>query len=320
MKTLIISLILSVTIASCFSQSNAGHASRIQLDIFVPKNIRLIQDDTRLLLEDRLLMLTTQNGYSGLSGSSFFIFPKISLIESIVTSSPPVQTIVELNISLYIADCIGNKIYSTYVFKKKGVGRTEQSAIYNAIKTISNNDKLSEFYKNAKSSIVDNYNLKCNTTIQKINSLVAAENYLGALNEINKIPEEAESCYMTTNKLIPDIYKKYINSRCSELMQKAKIAWSSKQLYTAIDYLYDISTFSSCNIEANKLISEIKIYVSENEKRRIEDEKMRYKDEMELNKYILGKAYDLAIESTKENQEYWKTKQQETVSFIIADF
>jgi len=320
MKTLIISLILSVTIASCFSQSNAGHASRIQLDIFVPKNIRLIQDDTRQLLEDRLLMLTTQNGYSGFSGSSFFIFPKISLIESIVTTSPPVQTIVELNISLYIADCIDNKIYSTYVFKKKGVGRTEQSAIYNAIKTISNNDKLSEFYKNAKSSIVDNYNSKCNTTIQKINSLVAAQNYLGALNIINKIPEEAEFCYMTTNKLIPDIYKKHVNSRCSELMQKARIAWSSKQLNTAIDYLYDVSSFSTCNKESDKLISEIKKSVSEDDKRRIDSEKMRYKDELELNKYIIGKTYDLAIESSKENQEYWKTQQQETVSIILTGF
>lgn len=125
---------------------------------------------------------------------------------------------------------------------------------------------------------------------------------------------------MTTNKLIPDIYKKYVDSRCSELMQKATIAWSSKQLDIAIDYLYDISTFSSCNNEANKLILEIKNSVTEDEKKRIEDEKARYKDELELNKYIIGKTYDLAIESSKENQEYWKTKQQETVSLIIADF
>ena len=74
-------------------------------------------------------------------------------------SGPPVSTALTVQLTLYIGDAVGQKVFSTLTVDAKGVGTNINRAYINAFRAINgNNVKIQEFIREGKEKIISWYN------------------------------------------------------------------------------------------------------------------------------------------------------------------
>jgi hypothetical protein len=317
----VLCLLLVLSVNFCFGQNSEGKTNdnaRIALSVIVPAQPEEIPDELMPVLEDKIRSIVTQNGMSGEEGSSrFMVFPSVSVTSKTVTASAPIQTVLSLSVNLYVADCLDKKTFNTTNIILKGVGASEIKAYHNAFKSLKNTEKMEQFLKNGKKAIIAYYNDQCDFVEQQIKSKAAQNDYTGAILLATQVPETAKECYTKIQRLIPEIYKSYINNECAERIAKAKAAWAKKDIGSALTQLSAILPNTECFTEADSILNEIKASVDEDKKRLIEEQQKQYQDALELEKLIILKATEVGIEEAKAKAEYWKSQQQAAANTIL---
>lgn len=94
-----------------------------------------------------------------------------------------------------------------------------------------------------------------------------------------------------------------------------RITMTDQEVYKALSYLSNIFPDAPCYQEAQQLLQEIKQQVSED---KYFEERQLHNDAKELEKLKIEKSAELAKEFAKENQEYWRSKQNQASLNIIG--
>jgi hypothetical protein len=304
-----------------FGQNTEGKTNdngRISLSVVVPNQPEEIPAELMPVLADKIQSIVTQNGMGGEEGASrFMVFPSVVVTSKNITSSAPIQTMLNLSLTLYVADYIDKKTFSTTTVTLKGVGASESKAYHNAFKSLKNSDKMEKFLATGKKAIISYYNDHCDFIEQQIKSKAAQGDYSGAIILATQVPETSKDCYSKLQGLIPELYKTYINNVCAERLTKARAAWAKKDVDSALNQLSVILPNTSCFEDADSLINEIKLSVDEDKKRIIEEQQKQYQDNVELQKLIITKATEVGVEEAKAKAEYWKSEQRAAANTIL---
>lgn len=129
---------------------------------------------------------------------------------------------------------------------------SDDEAVKNALSKLSSQDRrLADFIKTAKSKIVDYYQRNLSSVISRAHAFGNIQQYGEGLALLFSCPT-AINGYANINKEIASIYRQYQTQECSNTMQKARAEYANGNYKAATEYLQQIDMTSSCATEAKK--------------------------------------------------------------------
>lgn len=185
---------------------NPEDIKRVKIQVTAPRGLEKLPNVTSLL-ENRLNQAVALNG-TGTTCSRFLLVCRIQELNSRVTPSAPPQYVSELEISCFIADRIEKTILQQSSFQVKGVARTKEKAIMNAVESVqARNAQLKKFITRGKEKIVAYYQTQCKQVMKQIESDIRREHYEEAMLQLVSVPDIDSECHDYSIALIELIDK-----------------------------------------------------------------------------------------------------------------
>lgn len=292
MRKIILTFVLVLVSLAFYAQS----VQNITLSVLtepLPEPFPVVSET---ILKNNLNKLILKNGIAQRNSiDRFFITAVATPLTKDILGAAPTQFAYTLDITFYIADIIDQKVFSTASVNSKGVGKSEDKAIIDALKRVNlNNSTLLNFVEDGKKKIVAYYDEQAPAIIKKANLLAGMEKYEEALYTLISIPSECKS-YDEAISLQLDIYQKYIDHLCDVNLSKAKMAWAAEQnslgATEAGEYLSEIYPDAKCYKEAQQLYDEIKSKVLDDWK----FEMKIYQDGVDLESQRINAIRDIGV-------------------------
>jgi len=290
------------------SKGSLDDISRIALAPVVSSSAEVIPSSARDLFLTKLTQIVTANAMGANNKNSRFVITgKINVITKDVLPGPPPQIALTLDVTLFVADMIDHKIFSTTTISVKGVGNNEDKAYISGLKTINaQNPKIKEFVEAGSSKIIEYYNSSCDFIIKNAQTLAAQKRYEESMYVLMSVPDVCKDCYNKCMDIVPDIFKKYSDYLCQVNLAKAKAAWSSNPnvigANDAASYLGNITPDAACYKDAQNLVSEIKGKLLADEKKAWDFEVKKWDDGVSIDKQLI-EAYRQVGVAYGENQK-----------------
>lgn len=286
-------LISTLTIAFLFAISGAkAQNCEIPLMVVIPDQVENMPEGAEEYLVNKLRQGIVSNGVAANADfAQFFIAPKISLVTKDIVPGPPTNIAMNMEITFYIADYYGEKIFSSVTINSKGVGTNETKAYINGIRNFNTKSPaIQKFIEEGKRKIIAYYDANYQNIIKKAQTMSRMKNYEEALFHLMSIPECSVG-YNTAMKAAAEVYQTYVDYLCQQNLNLAKAAWVGQQNRSgaaeAAEYLANIYPDAKCYSEAMTLYKEIKSRIRE-----------------EWN--FVMKAYDDAVSLEKQRINAWK--------------
>lgn len=280
MKKYILSFLIGLlSITSIYAQ----HENDITIGVVVPEQQKEVDSNAFRLLATRLNAVMSANGVSSAVNGTFVMYPVVNVIdEKLVEGGLRNITMVEVELSLFVKQIITNTMFGSCSKTLKGNGRNLADAIRNAFSGINTRDNVyNQFLVQTKDKIV-NYYLENKTNIlSQARRLAASQQYEQALTLLMTFPQNLKGADEIQAAAI-EIYKKYQNQVCSQMILKAEAAISLQNFEEAATILANIDTESVCHPNAQKLIKKVEEAI-----------KADQKAEQELEEKILNKKISL---------------------------
>lgn len=180
---------------------NPEDIKRVKIQVTTPRGLEK-QPNVTSLLKNRLTQAVTLNG-TGTTSSRFLLVCLVQELSSQVTPSTPPQYISELEVSCFIADRVEKTILQQNTFQVKGVARSKEKAVMNAVESIqARNPQLKKFITRGKEKIVAYYRAECNQLMKQIESDIRRQRYEEAMLQLISIPDIDSGCYDYSLSLI----------------------------------------------------------------------------------------------------------------------
>lgn len=275
-KLLFLTIALCLSIVTSNAQNKLGKAddlSRISLTPVVPQQMDGMPDIARSTLDNKLQQIATSNGLGGFDmRGRFIITAKVSLGTKDILPGPPTMHAYNMDVTFYIADNFSKIVFSTANISAKGVGTNENKAYINGINNINvNSQQLKSFVETGKQKIIEYYNSKCDFIIKEALTMAQTDRYQEAIFNLMSIPDVAKNCYEDAMDAVPPIYQKYIDFQCNANLATAKAYWIANPNSDGANFvannLASIYPDARCYGEAQKLVSEIRTKIRQDEKR-----------------------------------------------------
>lgn len=264
MKRIII-IISSVT--ALFVTSNAvaqsSAAKRIPMTVVVPEQAEYVPQIAQAAMADKMRRILTTNGLASTDNhGQFFLTCAIGVADKQVVAGAPPKFAEKIDVTFYVADAFGQKLFGSADVSTRGVGDNETKAYIAAVRQISpTQPALKSMLDNASAKIVDYYNEHGDQIIQKARTLALAKQYDEAFFQLSLIPEACDAMYAKVLTVAEEFYKKYINDTANANLAKARSIWAAGQnseaAEKAAEYLSQIPPEASCYAEATALTNEI---------------------------------------------------------------
>jgi hypothetical protein len=249
MKKIFLIIITVLAMNFSFAQNDLGKlddVGKISLTPVLPEVLADMPQGAKNMLFNKLMQIAVKNGLGGVAYEPNFIITATVDVESKdVTSSALIA--LKLNMNFYIIDYANETILAEFSRTAKGVGKTDEKAYIEAIKTI--DPKASEFKKfvnTGKEKIVEYYNTKCDVILKNAETLSNTGKYEEAIVTLMSVPEVCMECYTQAMDAVVPIHKKMVSANCNQYLEAAKQAWLNQDLETARRNLVLIEAGSQC--------------------------------------------------------------------------
>lgn len=318
MKKIILGLIVLVFIAQVKAQVKLDDFGRIVLNTYLPDNIA-IPSEAKSLLINKLNQITSNNGMGGSQANPrFIITANVNVGTKDIIAGPPQMIAQNIDITLFVGDAVTNTIFSNTTLSLKGVGTNENKAFIEAFKTMNPKNKdIVAFLEEGKTKIINYYSSNCDFIIKEAQTLVKQEKYDEAIYQLSLVPEVCQDCYFKCLDTLAIFYQKKIDADCKSKLSRAKILWAVESNVTnaenVLKILVDINPQSSCFMNVDKLIEEIRNKIIADEKARLELALKKYNDIISIEKKRIEAYRDIAVEYAKNqpktityNNIYWR--------------
>lgn len=249
------------------------------------------------LLGNRLSAAVAEQGViANQDFTSFFISAKLNTLYKETVPGPPIMTALTAQITLYIGDVIGEKVFSTLTLDVKGAGNNLTRAYMNALRTVNaNNPKVQDFVEKGKAKIISYFEQNYKSILAKARQRAGAKDYEAALYYATSIPSCC-SGFEQASQMVEDYYNKYVNYNSAKAMQYAQAEWAQSPdaagAARAMAWLIHLEPGSNSESEAKALTEEI----STKMKRDWDFEnREKYKDDIELQKSVIEAAKSVGV-------------------------
>lgn len=132
-----------------------------------------------------------------------------------------------MNIGIYVGDGLDGTLYSSYSYKAKGIGDSEDQAIANAVRKVNpNQEDLQRAILKGKEQILKYYEKMSGSIIQTAKATAAAGKYDDAINMLFAIPMNNKD-FQTAQALIAQYGSTSLDNKNLEIVRQARAAWSA---------------------------------------------------------------------------------------------
>lgn len=274
----------------------AQYNNDITIGIIVPDQQKEIDRDAFRLLATRMDALMATNGISSQANGTFIMYPIVNILErKLVEGGLRNITMVELELSLFIKQLNTHTLFGSCLKRLKGNGLDLSAAIRNAFSTININDNVySLFLKQTKDKIADYYSANKSNLLNQARRLALSQQYEQALALLMTFPQNLKGADEMQTVAI-DIYKKYQNQVCTQLILKAEAAISLQKYEEAASILATIDTEATCYSDALKLIKKIEETIRKDQKTAEKLEETLLNKKINLEKKRINAIKEIAI-------------------------
>lgn len=277
--------------------------AQIQISPYVPEDLEGMSYNTHSALQNCLRSLLSSQGLlSNFGQSRFVLTSNYDVLDKNVISSAPTKYVYRLSITLAVGDGIDGTCFGSTSVISKGIGDTEEKAIFNAIKTLNKDEKIERMLHQAGNRVVEYYNNYGPGIISNARALSKANQYKEALYSLSLIPQESTS-YSAAASLKSKLYVSYVNYSAAQQLSEARALWASnptkENAIEVIEKLSDISTGSACYPQVKSFINAIQKRVNLENDREWKAEQDAFKRADNLEKYRINAAQSIAIAYAK---------------------
>ena len=256
-------------------------------------------------LSNKLITSACIDGVAASSNGNqqFFIAGKIIPGETNILPGPPMLFSTVSYLTLYMGDNKNEQIYSTTTFEIRGVGKSEELAYINAIKSLNNkNASFTQMIATGKDKILDYYNDNYKNILQEANIAMKQKRYEEALYIASTIPTCCTG-YDEASQVMLKIYQYYIDNQGATLLNKARATWAaspnSQGASEAFQYISQIDP-ASTSFEASKdFVEEMRKSVKSDFDFEIKE---KYQDEVKIEKLRIEAAREVGVAYGKNQQ------------------
>lgn len=289
-------LVLSILIYLLCISVHAQHNNDITIGVIVPEQQEEIDISTFRLLATRMNAMMGTNGISSQANGTFVMYPVVNIIDQkLVEGGLRNITMVELELSLFVKQIITHTLFGNCSKKLKGNGRNLSDAIRNAFSTINIEDNVySQFLGQTKEKIADYYLANKANLLNQANHLAASQQYEQALALLMTFPQNLKGADEMQTAAI-DIYKKYQNRVCVQLILKAEAAISLQDYEKAASILATVDAEATCYSNALMLIKKIEESIRADQKTAQEQEDKLLNRMINLEKKRIDAIKEIAI-------------------------
>lgn len=288
----LISAICFMASSNLFAQECAMPVS-VQLD----EEFTNVPDAASNVLYQALNRIATDNGLTTeASTTPFVLTAHCDVLDKSNLPGPPIQTVYNLAVTLYMADTYTQKKFATAYITLNGVGTGEVKSYINAFRRISSsNSEVTNLINRGKKNMMNYYDTQYSNIIKEAKRLESLQNYEEALAMVLSIPVCSKGGDEASKYGI-QLYTKYLDRMNLFLLNKARALWAAGQnqqtAYDVCAMLAQIDPDAACYADAAKLMKEVKTQV-----RSDIDFEMRekYHDQIQLEKDRISAARAVGV-------------------------
>lgn len=241
-------------------------------DCPLPVRIQLDEDFTNAPqaavnnLRQSLTRIATDNGFATSSPATPFVLTAhCDVLDKSNLPGPPVQTVYNIGLTLYMADAYAQQKFATAYIKLDGVGTGEVKSYINAFKRINSNSKeVQRLIVEGKRKMLEYYDTQYAKIIKEAERLEHTQQYEEALALVMAIPVCSKGGEAATSYGLR-LYQTHLDRVNQFLLNSAKAAWAAGQdktaAYDVCAILAQIDPAAACYAEASQLMAEVKSQV-----------------------------------------------------------
>lgn len=241
-------------------------------DCILPVSIALDEDFSNIPLAAKkvaynsLNRIATSNGLTTESPTTPFILTMhCDVLDKSNLPGPPIKTVYNLGVTLYLADTYTQKKFSTTYLELKGVGTGEVKSYINAFQRLTaNRNGIIDMMEEGKKKMLSYYDTQYENIINEAKRLVSIQKYEEALMNVLSIPRCSKGGKVAAEFAL-SIYSKYLDRLNLLLLNKARALWTAGQdqqtAFDVCELLSQIDPDADCYNDASKLMNEVKAQV-----------------------------------------------------------
>lgn len=222
-------------------------------------------------LQHKIEQIATVNGVATYSDGTFVMYPALDIVEvRTVESGMKNISVAKVEMLLSVAQVSTGMIVNSVSMPLSGSGFNRSEALSDAISGIDVRlPAYAKFLSESKERIYSYYETNCDKLVQKAHALEAQQAYEAALAELACFPASLPS-YAKVVTAMMEIYKRYQNIRCEQLIRQAKGCIALKDYSSAVEYLIKIDPESQCKTECSNLLDAVRQQVDKAESEAVE--------------------------------------------------
>lgn len=266
------------------TSSAQSKVENLDIKIMTPQLEQGISSTLLAKVERKVISIFTQNGVINERGSTFAIYPNISVVEFGKMEGIKTLQTVQLELSFLVKNIFSNEDFIVFSKSLSGAGNNKKAAINKAIMSIRPQQKIyKSFIEGMTERINSYYEEECNNIIADAQKALNNQEYQKAVSLLNILPNNS-TCKKSNESLLDQAYQKYQTKNCNGLIQKANIAAMKNDYKTAIDYLAKVDAQSPCSGEAQQALQKIGKASDEQTAKKLEFLNKVYSDNKEIQK------------------------------------
>lgn len=283
-----------------FAQQMLDSEMMIGVTPALPAKMDIPEQAQKVLLQ-KLRQVSTQNGFGSFSGDFVLTANPLLTNKSVAEIIPP-QTLIELEISIYLLNIQEQIIVDEIAISGKGLNSNETRAFIQAIQVVNpRSPAVRTFMKGCREKITAYYTTRVPALLAKAQSLAEREQYQEALAVLSSVPESVDEYSAVAEQMVA-IYLKEIDKKASGILQGVKAALATKDYEKALELLLQIDPSSTYFKEASTLIDSVKANIDAQEKAELEERQRALDDRMKLEKMRLEAAQKMGASYAQETE------------------
>lgn len=304
--------ILSLFVLGLTALCAQAQGCDIPLNIVFPKQIEGFTPQSTAYLRNVLTRSMLQEGEAAVGAvpsGQFGLVVTCDVVDKHIIAGAPEKTVLNLSLSLYVADLVGGTKFAAYTTDLSGVGNNLTKAYNSAIHKLSPaRSDLRDFVVEGRAKLLAYYDRNYAMIIKQAQSLAATRQYEDALYHLLSIPVCSKG-YNAAQREVRVVYKQYVDRLCEENLAQAQAAWmtgfTKENAAIAAVFLAEIYPDAACYGDAQQLVREIKQHMGEAWR----FEMKQWSDLVDVEKQRLQHAREIAL-------AFAQNQPQQVINFV----
>lgn len=288
-------LTLFLLYISGFSAIAQNKSNNVCIGVVCPDSYENFSASGLSRLSQKMVQVATQNGVAAFNDGTFAMYPTLAVYDiQVVEGGMRNITRVKIDMTINVIQLGTRTVIGSIPVNLSGSGYSITEATTNAISNINVREKsYADFLSSCKQRIFDYDEQNSSNFIIKAKTLASQHQYEAALAQLAMYPECLPS-YPKVSEATIAIFKEYQKAMSAQRITEAKAAIAIRDFEGAAVILSEIDPESPSYKECLTLIETVKKNVSKDRQDEINREQKRYDSQVELEKYRINAAKEIA--------------------------